>query len=188
MPAQNNEYHFSTYWLLEADEEEVYDILDKPSQLPRWWPAVYLDLRILEEGDHNGLGKVVEVYTKGFLPYTIRWSFRSKEKRRPQTLALEAFGDLEGEGVWTIKKEKGSKYCQVVYDWSIKAEKPLFKYFSFILKPIFAYNHEWAMHRGEKSIKLELLRRRAQTEAEKKAIKKPPGPSFPHNLLNNKIF
>jgi len=188
MSSNKNEYHFNTYWLLKASEDEVYDILNKPSQLSRWWPSVYLDVRVIEEGQPNGVGKVVEIYTKGFFPYTIRWSFTSTERERPHKLALEAFGDLAGKGVWTIKQKKGSEYCEVHYDWRILAEKPLFKKLSFIFKPLFEYNHEWAMYRGEKSIKLELLRRRAQTDEEKSKIKKPPGPSFPHNFMNTKVF
>lgn len=188
MPVYKNEYHFNTYWLLKATEEEVFHILNKPSQLSRWWPAVYLDVQILEEGQTGGIGKVAELYTKGFFPYTIRWSFRSLEKEFPNRLVLEAFGDLEGKGIWTIKQKKDSAYCEVQYDWRIKAEKPLLKKFSFILKPLFEFNHEWAMYKGEKSIKLELLRQRAKTEEERKRISKPPGPSFPHNFMNNKVF
>ena len=184
----SNDYHFNTYWLLEATEEEVFNILNKPSQLSRWWPAVYLDVEVIEEGPVDGMKQLVNVFTKGFLPYTIKWSFRSTRKVFPQRLELEAFGDLEGKGVWTIKQKSGSKYCEVHYDWRIKAEKPLFRKFSFILKPIFEFNHEWAMHRGEKSIKLELLRQRAEDESEKARIKRPPGPTFPHNFLKNKVF
>lgn len=183
-----NEFHFNTYWLLEASPEEVYRILEKPSQLTRWWPSVYLDVEVVERGEMNGIAKEVNVYTKGFLPYTIRWSFKSVEKEFPQRLVLEAYGDLEGRGVWSIKQESGSKYCEVHYDWRIKADKALFRNFSFILKPIFEYNHEWAMYRGEKSIKLELLRQRANTEEEKASIPKPPGPTFPHNFMKNKVF
>ena len=37
---------------------------------------------------------------------------------------------------------------------------------SFALKPIFRFNHNWGMEKGEESLKLELARRRA-TFAEK---------------------
>jgi len=188
MSSTNNEYQFNTYWLLKASAEEVYQILDKPGQLTRWWPSVYLDLKIVEEGRPDGIGKVVEVYTKGLLPYTIRWSFRSSEKKFPHRLALEAFGDLEGKGVWNIKQKKGSAICEVHYDWRIKAEKPLLKKLSFLLKPLFKYNHDWAMYKGEQSIKLELLRQRTKSDEERSKIKKPPGPSFPHNFFKNKVF
>lgn len=185
--AQNiNQYHFETNWRVRGTETEVFEILDDVKELPRWWPSVYLDVRIIEEGADGGIGKVVELYTKGFLPYTLHWKFRTTEKSFPNHLALEAFGDFKGEGVWTIKQENNSDYCNIHYDWCIIAEKPMLKYLSFLLKPIFSSNHHWAMQKGEESLKLELLLQRATSESEKNQIPKPPQPTFPHNLFSNK--
>jgi hypothetical protein len=78
--------------------------------------------------------------------------------------------------------------CEVTYDWQIRAEKPLLRWLTPVLRPLFSFNHEWAMRKGEESLKLELQRRRAPTENEKTKIALPPPPTFPHNLLNNKIL
>ncbi|MGE3913248.1 MAG: polyketide cyclase, partial [Chloroflexota bacterium] len=51
--------------------------------------------------------------------------------------------------------------ADIVYDWQIRADKPLLKWFSPILKPIFSANHRWAMARGEESLVRELARRHA---------------------------
>lgn len=48
----------------------------------------------------------------------------------------------------------------IVYDWRIRAAKPLLRYLSFLLKPVFSVNHRWAMARGEESLKAELARRK----------------------------
>ena len=37
---------------------------------------------------------VVELHTKGWLPYTLRWRFRVTEDRKPHGFSLEAWGDL----------------------------------------------------------------------------------------------
>jgi hypothetical protein len=44
--------------------------------------------------------------------------------------------------------------------------------------PTFGANHRWAMARGEESLRLELMRRRAKTAAERLAVPAPPGPTF----------
>ena len=62
----------------------------------------------------------------------------------------------------------------VDYDWKILAEKPPLRDLSFILKPIFGANHRWAVARGEESLKLELVRRHAGSEAERALIPAPP--------------
>ena len=62
----------------------------------------------------------------------------------------------------------------LTYDWKIRADKPLLRYLSFLLKPIFAANHRWAMTKGEKSLKLELACRRSPTPEDATRIPPPP--------------
>jgi hypothetical protein len=174
----SSEYHFVSIWRVEGTAAEVYAIIEDVESLPRWWPAVYLEVRVLEPGDAAGVGKVVALYTKGWLPYTLRWQLRIIEAQRPHRSTLEAWGDLIGRGVWTFTQAGGK--VQVQYDWRIQADKPMLRYLSFLLKPIFAANHRWAMARGEESLRLELLRRRADSATGVVPIPDPPGPTFPH--------
>ena len=95
-----NEYHFITHWRVEGDINEVADVLKDAAELPRWWPSVYLDVKILEPGDKDGIGKVVNLYTKGWLPYTLQWDFRVTESSYPHGFSLEAWGDFNGRGIW----------------------------------------------------------------------------------------
>jgi hypothetical protein len=154
----SNEYHFITKWRLEGTIEEVADILSEAEELPRWWPSVYLAVDVLSRGDKDGIGKIVSLHTKGYLPYTLRWQFRVTESRYPHGFSLEAWGDFVGRGIWTF--EQAGKFVDVIYDWKIRADKPLLRSFSFIFKPIFSANHRWAMARGEESLRVELARRR----------------------------
>lgn len=183
-----SQYQFFTRWEVEATPEEVYHILEDVKILPQWWPSVYLDLIVLEKGQPGGIGKRVALYTKGWLPYTLKWQFRVTEVQFPIGFSLTAEGDLEGSGVWRFQAIPDTNRCEITYDWRIVAEKPLLKYLSFIFKPLFAANHHWAMRQGLKSLKLEIQRRQAKTEAERNRIPKPPQPTFPHNMLNNKVF
>jgi hypothetical protein len=176
----SNEYHFVTHWRVEAAPEEVADILGDVPSLPVWWPSVYLEVTQTNPGDENGVGKSASLYTKGWLPYSLRWSFRVTEANYPHGFILEAFGDLTGRGEWKLTRD--GRFVNIEYDWRIRADKPLLEKLSFIFKPIFSMNHRWAMARGEESLKLELQRRRAILPGEKAAIPEPPGPTFPHNL------
>jgi hypothetical protein len=170
-----NEYHFVTHWRVPGRVEDVADILNDATGLPRWWPAVYLDARELKPGDERGVGREISLYTKGWLPYTLRWSFRVVESRYPYGFTLEPWGDFTGRGVWTL--EQDGPWVNVTYDWRIRADKPLLRRFSWLLKPIFAANHRWAMATGERSLKLELARRRAATDEERRRIPPPPQPT-----------
>ena len=178
----SNEYHYITHWRVKGSVSEVADTLSQATELPRWWPSVYLDVQQLEAGDKNGIGKVISLYTKGWLPYTLRWSFRVTESNYPYGFSLEAWGDLVGRGIWTLEQQ--GEWVDVKYDWKIIAEKPLLRYLSFLLKPIFGANHQWAMRMGETSLNLELMRRHATSAEERARIPEPPGPTFKMFIQN----
>jgi hypothetical protein len=167
----SNNYHFITHWRVRGTLQEVVDIIGDAADLVRWWPAVYLRVDVLEEGGEKGLGKVVDLYTKGWLPYTLRWQFRVTDVH-DDGFALVAQGDFEGRGIWTFQPD--GLWVDITYDWKISAEKPFLRYFSFIMKPIFSANHRWAMAKGEESLVLELARRHAQTDIERVLVSSPP--------------
>ena len=179
--AEQADYHFVTTWKIKATCEEVYRTLEEVEHLSEWWPSVYLDVRIREKGQPGGIGKLVSLYTKGWLPYTLRWDFRVTAADFPQGFALQASGDFVGQGVWCFQQE--GDLCVVTYDWKISAEKPILKKLTWLLRSIFAANHEWAMRKGLESLELELRRRRGERQ-----VPPAPGPVFPHNLLNNKVL
>jgi hypothetical protein len=158
MPA--NVYHFDSRWRMATTIQEVAEVLGATEDLPRWWPSVYLKVETLEPGDEHGIGKVVRLHTRGRLPYTLVWSFRVMESCPPHGYTIEAFGDFVGRGVWTFVQD--GTHADITYDWQIRADKPLLKWLSPVLKPLFAWNHRWAMARGQESLRRELDRRRIQ--------------------------
>ncbi len=172
-------YHFTTRWLVEATCEEVYDILGEADDLPRWWPSVYLDVQILKKGQPGGLGKEVSLLTKGWLPYKLRWQFRVTAVDKPKGFSIEAWGDFVGTGVWTFRPSADDpRFCEIIYDWDIDAEKPLLKKLTWLLRPAFSANHEWAMRKGEESLRLELLRHRARLAGLEAEVPPPPRAVF----------
>ena len=173
----DNQYHFITHWRVKGAVEDVVDIIGNAADLPRWWPAVYLGTSVLEPGDpaNYHIGRVVSLYTKGWLPYTLRWTFRVAEVTPNRRLVIEPWGDFTGQGVWTF--EPDGEYTNVTYDWNVNANKPLLRDLSFLFRPIFSANHHWAMKTGEESLQLELDRRSARTPAERALVPPPPRPT-----------
>jgi hypothetical protein len=154
----------------------VADILGDPSQLPVWWPSVYLEVEETEPARaENGVGRRVRLLTKGWLPYTLRWDLSVVESRYPYGFTVAAAGDLEGTGIWTL--EQDGAFVNATYEWTVRAEKPLLRMLSFALRPLFEANHRWAMREGERSLVLELARQRATSDAQRRAIPPPPGPT-----------
>jgi len=171
----SNEYHFISDWQVEGDVEEVSAIITDTISLARWWPSVYLAVTVLQPGLNDGTGKVVKLLTRGWLPYSLDWTLRVTESRHPHGFTLEAEGDFNGRGIWRFVQD-GSRVL-IRYDWKIRADKPLLRTLSFAFKPIFEANHRWAMERGERSLRLELARRRAPNAVQLASIPAPPGPA-----------
>ncbi len=173
----SNDYQFVTRWRVKSTVEEISDILGNAPDLMRWWPSVYLDVQQVEPGDEKGIGKVVRLYTKGWLPYTLNWQFRIIRVNYPYGSTLEAWGDFVGRGVWTFAPD--GEWVNITYEWTVRADKPLLEKLSFLMKPLFAANHYWAMRMGEKSLALELDRRHATTSAARALVPAPPPPASP---------
>jgi hypothetical protein len=176
-----NDYHFVDQWRVAGDLEEVAGIIEDALSLPNWWSSVYFEVKELEPGGAGGVGRLISLRAGGWLPYTLRINFRTTESRYPNGFSMDATGDLEGRGIWTFVQD--GPFVNVTYDWTIRANKPIIDKLSFLLKPIFRSNHRWTMKRGEESLQLELLRRRARTKEEALAVPKPPGASLIVRLL-----
>jgi len=166
-------YEFLTHWRVPGTIAEVRDVFGDAETLPTWWPSVYLAVRTVTEGAPDGLGREVDVYTKGFLPYTLRWRLLVTEALSDESFVIEARGDLEGTGRWTFTQD--GPEVAITYDWRVRAAKPLLQRLSWLLRPFFAANHVWAMRRGEESLKLEMRRRRAADETQ---VPPPPATTF----------
>jgi hypothetical protein len=155
----NAHYHFETHWRVRATPTEVYDILSDAEALPRWWPAVYRRVETVIRPDGR---KVRVLDTQGWLPYRLHWEALPVEDEHdpPHRLGIVASGDFEGTGLWRLRAD--GSFTRVRYTWRVRADKPVLRRFSFLLRPLFSWNHRWAMARGLESLELELERRRGR--------------------------
>ena len=169
-------YHFVTVWRVTGTIEEVKAVLRDGAGLPRWWPSVYLSVHEVDKGGPDGGGAMADLHTKGWLPYTLRWSLRVTEPVTDTGFALEATGDLNGTGRWTFEQE--GPEVVITYDWRVSASKPLLRRLSWLLRPVFSANHHWAMRRGEESLELEMRRRREAGREAGMSIPPPPPATF----------
>lgn len=156
MPA--NAFRIVTVWHIAAPAAEIAAVLTDTAAFPRWWGRVYLATDLLAPGNRNRIGRRVAVHSRGWLPYTIRWTGELVAADLPHRWAIRATGDLNGRGVWQLE-EQGAE-TRVSYDWTVTADRPLFRWLSPVLAPLFAWNHRWAMAQGAAALPGEIARRR----------------------------
>jgi len=150
------EFHLLSNWRVQARVDEVVEVISEPLHFVRWWSAVYLKVEEVEPGDDDGVGRTLTLHTRGLLPYTLDWQARATEVNKPVRLVVEARGDLEGKGEWTLRQD--GEWTTVEYDWRVFANKPWMRRLATVLRPVFAANHHWAMRKGQQGLVEELRR------------------------------
>jgi hypothetical protein len=148
-------YHFVTRWQMPASPEKIYKILSDVERVARFWPSLYKSVKVVRSGDGAGLGKIVAAETKGPLPYSLQWTFTVTEASFPHGFTIESTGDLVGRGEW--KFTRNGDLTDIEYTWDVVGEKPLLKFLSPVLRPLFSLNHGAVMKEGERGLRRELM-------------------------------
>lgn len=169
-------YQLRTVWRTPGAIRGAMAVLDDVDALPRWWPSVYLSVRRLADGGPDGVGRRMELRTTGWLPYSLSWISTLTEPVSERGFAFTAEGNFEGTGRWTFQQDGPD--VVLAFDWRISVNKPVVRRFSWLLRPLFAANHRWAMARGLESLHLEMHRRRATIPPDDRGAA-PRGPTFP---------
>src|SRR5664279_3018627 len=100
------QYSFVTNWELESPLQEVWDAVYNSFEWPQWWKGV-LSVEEIEKEDANGINGVNAYTWKSALPYKLAFTMRLTEKLPMKRLKGIAFGELEGQGEWIFKEQKG---------------------------------------------------------------------------------
>ena len=139
-------YHFEDHWKIPHPIDHVWEVLATPVKFPEWWQGVYLKATALDPA-----ARQIAVLTKGWLPYKLRWTIETIRTEKPNLIEFKASGDFATDSSKWILRPEG-KGTLVTLDWNPKVEKPIVKFLSPVLKPVFEWNHHWAMNRGEKQL------------------------------------
>ena len=142
-------YAFVTEWIAAAPPEAVFEAIYRPLEWPTWWKGVEA-VRELEPGDAAGVGALHRYTWKSALPYRLEFDMRVTAVERPLCLEGAASGELVGTGVWTFAPADGG--TRIVYRWDIETTRPWMNRFAFLLRPAFAWNHDYVMRSGSRGL------------------------------------
>jgi len=163
MAEERYPYEIESRWQVLGRIDDVYAVLTDAEALPRWWPEAYSRVIVAADGGEDGVGRVTDITTRGILPYDVTWRVEVLETRRPELIRVKASGDVIGLGTWQLRGDDGAVHLS--YLWRVRVGKPWMQKFEFLLKPVFAANHNWVMRRGELGLRAELSRRAVRPPA-----------------------
>ena len=138
-------YEFLTTWVLDAPRERIWDAIWESERWPEWWRGVERVVE-LEPGGGDGVGKLARYTWRSKLPYELDFEMRTTRVERPHLLEGQSSGELAGVGRWRLYEEVGS--TAVVYEWNVATTKPWMNRLAPLLRPAFAWNHDWVMGHG----------------------------------------
>ncbi len=149
----SNKYHFEDHWDVPFPIDDVWEVLSRSWEFPLWWHGVYLSAVPLDNVERPKVGARVAAVARGWLPYKLRFTVETTALDRPNLIAFKATGDFEtDESRWILRPQGTGAGTHVILDWNPIVEKPLVKLLSPILKPVFRWNHNWTMVRGQRQI------------------------------------
>lgn len=151
-------YLFVDQWDVAAPPEAVFDALADARSYPLWWRPVYLDV---ESDGPVRIGSQSRQHFKGRLPYHLHTSSVIAELDPPRRIAADVTGDLRGRGVWTLTPT--ARGTQVRFDWQVHADRKLLQILTPLLRPLFRWNHNWAIKAAMRGLEPYARRRGAQT-------------------------
>jgi uncharacterized protein YndB with AHSA1/START domain/mannose-6-phosphate isomerase-like protein (cupin superfamily) len=145
--ASDNEYLFIDEWDVAAPPQAVFDALADARTYPQWWTPVYIDV------DADGppkLGKVSAQHFKGRLPYHLHTHSTITRLEPPHVVEGDVEGDLRGRGTWTLTPIPGGTHVR--FDWRVLADRKLLRTLTPLLRPVFRWNHNWAIARATEGL------------------------------------
>ncbi len=140
-------YRFVDEWDVAAPPEAVFDAVADSRSYPQWWRPVYMDVRA--DGP-AAPGMVASHHFKGRLPYHLHTRSTVVEIDPPHTVAADVDGDLRGRGTWTLTP--GPQGTHVRFDWQVHADRALLRVLTPVLRPLFRWNHNWAIARAKEGL------------------------------------
>jgi len=144
------DYQFVTNWRIAAPVDQVWDVLSRPEDWPRWWSGLE-QVDVIAPGDADGVGAVRGFVFRGRLPYRLRFFMRQSRQERPLLLEGTASGELAGTGRWTLVPIGAE--TAVRYNWDVSTTRPWMKLLAPLARPAFVWNHDWVMRQGETGLK-----------------------------------
>ena len=147
----NNGYVFLEEWFIPAPIGAVWDVIADARILPEWWRGVYLEAEPLDGVTEPRVGARVRGKARGFLPYRLNFIIEARELVRPSLVAVAVAGDLTGSWRAALSERDGGTHVDL--EQRVRADKPILRVFSPLLKPLFAANHRWTTPRGEAGLR-----------------------------------
>jgi mannose-6-phosphate isomerase-like protein (cupin superfamily)/uncharacterized protein YndB with AHSA1/START domain len=140
-------YVFVDQWDVAAPPDAVFAAIADSRTYPVWWRPVYIEV---DSDGRTEVGAESRQHFKGRLPYHLHTRSVITELDSPRTITADVDGDLRGRGTWTLTPTRRGTHVR--FDWQVHADRKLLQVLTPLLRPIFRWNHNWAIARAKEGL------------------------------------
>lgn len=145
-------FRFDRTWTFSADPDELWAVLTRTDDFPRWWPW----LRELS-GDGLVPGGRSECLVRAPVPYVLRFTVTVRDAVPGERLEAVVEGDLAGPARLELAPAGGEAGGSVVrLVWEVELQRPMLRAAARFGRPLMEWGHDWVVTTG-----VEQFRRKA---------------------------
>lgn len=119
----------------------------------------------------------MKVHAKGLLPYSFFFIAKITRIDRPSFMMIETQGDFCGLAEFRLTDRPAERCCSAELRWRVNINHPWIHLFVRHFRPIFVWNHRWAVNRLIRGLRGEINRKKGLS-----TIAYNQSPAFPHNI------
>jgi hypothetical protein len=134
-------YRFRASWEAPAAPDRVHDVLLDLEHYVDWWPQVRA---VASAGPDDAL-----VVCRSMLPYDLELHLHA-ESRDAELLRVGIDGPIRGQAEWRLTPTHGG--TRLDFDQQVHAVTRMFRWASYVARPVLAANHSWMMRGAERGL------------------------------------
>jgi len=145
------DFSLTTRWLIPASVDKVWCCLVATESWPTWWQYVAL-VEETAEGAASGVDNNRRYIWRTCLPYALAIDLRVTKIQPYHFIAVEVTGDLIGNGSCSITYLEKEAQTELIFIWNVALAKPWMKLLAGLARPLFVWNHQRVMKKGEQGL------------------------------------
>jgi hypothetical protein len=143
------QYHLSSRWTFTAPMGAVWAELSRPELWPTWWKGVQA-VRLLEQGDANGMGAYRRITWRGLLLSSLTFNLRTVKIEPRALIESVADGQLTGMGRWQLTRAGAA--TEVQHDWIVNVNVPGVPVLAGLAGMMFKWSYRSLMEAGRRGL------------------------------------
>lgn len=148
------QFSLITVWQIPATVENCWFCLLDREHWPHWWPYI-TSVEPLRTGSKDGVGDICRYRWNTCLPYHLTVDITVTDLKPFEYIRYSAAGDLLGDGSCRFYAEE--RQTRIRFCWRVSPNKSWMKLMAPWAAPIFIWNHQHVMKKGEQSFRQRLI-------------------------------